>query len=230
MFYYFGRKKRLASRYPSPKCSQIIEPFAGSAAYSLHGNHWEKEVWINDLDANVVALWQYLQSVTIKDIEHLPDFAPGDRLSDVMSLSPVERLLIGRHTGPGKNSHNDVVSRFSRWPAGKRYIAANLHKIRHWRVTNWSYEELPNMHATWFIDPPYQRSGRLYRHHDIDFKALGEWCKTRSGYTIACEQDGADWLDFQHLTAQQNGRHRAHEYVWYNNALKNTCIVEDTED
>ena len=34
MFYY-GRKKKLVNRYPSPEYGTIIEPFAGSAAYAM---------------------------------------------------------------------------------------------------------------------------------------------------------------------------------------------------
>ena len=40
MFYYLGRKKRVAGKYPDPAFPTIVEPFAGSAAYSLHGDRW----------------------------------------------------------------------------------------------------------------------------------------------------------------------------------------------
>ena len=36
MFYYYGRKKQIAKYYPEPKYDTIVEPFAGSAAYSLY--------------------------------------------------------------------------------------------------------------------------------------------------------------------------------------------------
>jgi len=35
MFYYYGRKKQIAKHYPFPNFKAIVEPFAGSAAYSL---------------------------------------------------------------------------------------------------------------------------------------------------------------------------------------------------
>lgn len=34
-FTYFGGKYRIAPRYPKPQYNTIIEPFAGSAGYSL---------------------------------------------------------------------------------------------------------------------------------------------------------------------------------------------------
>lgn len=215
MFYYYGRKKRLAASYPEPQHDRIIEPFAGSAAYSLHGDRWERDVWINDLDPHVTSLWRYLQAADAKDIESLPMLEPGELLSSVTSLTDDERLLISLHIGPGKNRLNDVVSKFSRWGAGRRYIAANVHKIKHWTITGTDYSAMLDLDATWFIDPPYQGPGRLYRFHDIDYDNLGSWVRNREGLTIVCEQEGADWLPFVPLVSQKNaGRHISHEVVW----------------
>ena len=44
MFYYYGRKKQIAKYYPKPNFNTIIEPFAGSAAYSLHNDNWKKNM------------------------------------------------------------------------------------------------------------------------------------------------------------------------------------------
>ena len=41
MFYYYGRKKQIIRHYPSPNYDTIIEPFAGSAAYSLYKDNWQ---------------------------------------------------------------------------------------------------------------------------------------------------------------------------------------------
>lgn len=50
MFYYYGRKKQIAKYYPSPNYSVIVEPFAGSAAYSLYENNWKKDVILIEKD------------------------------------------------------------------------------------------------------------------------------------------------------------------------------------
>lgn len=214
-FYYFGRKKRLANEYPAPEHTQIVEPFAGSAAYSLHGQRWKNDVWINDLDPEIIALWHYLQQTSRETIESLPDLNPGEKLSDHKQLAPEERTLISLHIGPGKNKSNDVVSQFSRWPAGKKYVAQTIHKIKHWKITNLSYSQLPDIEATWFIDPPYQRSGKLYRFNNINFDHLANWSTQRQGLVIVCEQNGADWLPFVPLTSIHiAGKHQSHEQVW----------------
>ena len=36
MFYYYGRKQKIFGKYPKPQFDTIIEPFAGSAAYSMN--------------------------------------------------------------------------------------------------------------------------------------------------------------------------------------------------
>ena len=50
VFYYYGRKKQIVSYYPSPNFDTIIEPFAGSAAYSLNGYNWKKNVILVEKD------------------------------------------------------------------------------------------------------------------------------------------------------------------------------------
>ena len=58
--------------------------------------------------------------------------------------------------------------------------------------------------AVWIVpakgpndDPPYQTAGRAYRFHDLDYPALAEWCKSRTGQVIVCENAGAAWLPFE---------------------------------
>lgn len=115
MFYYLGRKKRIAGLYPEPIEPFIVEPFAGSAAYSLQGNRWERDVIINDINPITCGVWRYLQQATVYDIESLPNFQQGDKLSDVSSLSEDERWLIAFHINPGSNQRSNVVTEFSRW-------------------------------------------------------------------------------------------------------------------
>lgn len=199
MFYYYGRKKRLAKLYPEPEFKLIIEPFAGSAAYSLHGKRWENQVVINDLSREVTRAWRYLQQATLSDIQRLPEPPIGSRLSDITWLSAEERWIISQHINPGADQRSDVVQKFNRWPAGKRYIMNSLHKIKHWTILGGEYSLIANKRATWFVDPPYERSGVRYRNNTVDYSALQKWCMCRSGQLIVCEQSGADWLPFQSL-------------------------------
>ena len=60
-------------------------------------------------------------------------------------------------------------------------------------------EDLENEEATWFIDPPYKYGGEHYVMNGINYDELAEWCKSRKGQVIVCENTSADWLDFEPL-------------------------------
>ena len=82
----------------------------------------------------------------------------------------------------------------------RQRIAKQLWRIRHWTIIEGDYTEAPDVEATWFIDPPYDNdAGRRYGQQPDSFAALGEWCRTRKGSVIVCEQEGADWLPFKPL-------------------------------
>ena len=59
MFYYYGRKKQIVRRYPTPLLDTIIEPFAGSAAYSLHSDNWKRKVILVEKDDKVADIWRF---------------------------------------------------------------------------------------------------------------------------------------------------------------------------
>lgn len=67
------------------------------------------------------------------------------------------------------------------------------------RVACADYRQMPNVEATWYIDPPYDnRAGSYYVHADVD-----------CGQVIVCENEGATWLPFRPfatLKAGVNGR------------------------
>lgn len=194
MFYYPGRKKRVAGKYPDPEFPTIVEPFAGSAAYALHGDRWKLRVIINDLNPDVVEVWRYLQQATEMDIKRLPDLKPGNKLSDIASLSEAERWLLAFHNNPGAKRRSDKITKMNRWSAGQRYIAANLHKIKHWEIRCGDYRQLDDIgDATWFVDPPSQEAVVT------DYAPLAEWLLSRPGQLIVCERSGASWLPFAPL-------------------------------
>jgi 16S rRNA G966 N2-methylase RsmD len=94
-----------------------------------------------------------------------------------------------------------------------------LELIRHWEIKLGSYTELENVEATWFIDPPYMYGGEHYKESNksIDFIKLAEWCKTRNGQTIVCENMKADWLPFKPLTKIQGAcQTNTIEAIWSN--------------
>ena len=162
MWSYFGSKSKTAVRYPIPKYKTIIEPFAGSAQYSLFGDNWKRQVILCDKNKAIVTIWDYLINKATKEmILALPDLKDQDNVNNY-SLSEAERYLIGFCINRGSAHPKLTASRFNSWNKDKIRIANNLHKVKHWKIINGSYENLPNTEATWFIDPPYQSAGKWY--------------------------------------------------------------------
>lgn len=223
MFPYFGRKKRLAPLYPPPVFGHIIEPFAGSAAYACR--YPDRAVTLIDKDPDICAVWRYLIGVDAARIMALPTLATGDQPWDVPGLEEPERLLLALYVGwnrEGGRVRRTMTSN-SRWVAEREKVAAMVERIRHWQVIEGSYEDAPDVRASWFIDPPYVTGedgvgGSNYRcgNDAIDYAHLGGWCRSRRGQVIVCEYDAADWLPFRPLAANvtQHAR-RSVELVFY---------------
>jgi len=87
--------------------------------------------------------------------------------------------------------------------------------ISHWQIIHGDYNDIANKKATWFIDPPYQVGGQRYKENKIDFTALGEWCRSRTGQVIVCENEGGKWLPFEPLTTMRGCRKSTTEHMWY---------------
>jgi hypothetical protein len=196
-FSYYGAKWRAAVDYPPPSYSKVIEPFAGSACYSLL--HYTKDILLVDYDPTIARLWKWLIQATPKDINALPDTNEG-------MMDGPEKDLIGfwyvkgavkpapRPYGWAKSGRWDNQYWSDRTRAR---IATQVEYIKHWKVVEDCYTSILNTEATWFVDPPYVNAGKHYVHSDIDYDGLAEWCRDRLGQTIVCEQEGATWLPFE---------------------------------
>lgn len=196
-FPYFGQKDGLLEYYPPPLHSLIIEPFAGSAIYSCTYG-FERDVWLNDIYPVLYDIWCYLVKATKSDIKNLPSLVKkGESLEDFKTLTDVERQLLGFATGVSRCQPVNRISSFGAKKGGtaivKKQLLELVGNISHWKVTNLSYEELPNKKATWFVDPPYEHFGHHYKYHKMDFPAFGAWCLNCKGQLIVCE--GAQYPD-----------------------------------
>jgi hypothetical protein len=217
MWSYYGRKSKLVHLYPSPKFDTIIEPFAGTAVYSLYGNNWQKDVILVEKYEVIVRIWKYLQQAKSEDILGLPILTKGESLDNFQQLAPEEKWLIGFCINRGSSTPKKTAQKFNSWESNREVIAKDLYKIKHWKIQEGSYEQLTNMEATWFIDPPYQKQGKYYRHNanSIDFTHLANYCKNREGEVIVCENMGADWLDFIPLSEFRGQKNKNTEAIWY---------------
>lgn len=238
-FTYYGGKWRVAPKYPEPTHIRIFEPFAGSAGYSLR--HPERQIWLNDADPIVAGTWEYLIGVSEAEILALPDLGEGDSVDD-FGLRQEARWLVGWWLNKGSATPKRKPSTFMlKHAAGapywgesiRRRIAGQLEAIRHWTVTNYDYEELPNWEATWFVDPPYVGAGHHYRHGSkgLDFPRLGRWCQGRDGQVLVCEADDADWLPFKPLVeidgteGKQKAKRARMEVLWTNDRVADEAVA-----
>jgi site-specific DNA-adenine methylase len=217
MFSYYGSKSKIVDYYPPPKHQRIIEPFAGSARYSL--KYWDRDIILVDKYAVIVDVWNYLKNASKNDILRLPKLKTGQTIDDY-DLSDIEKKFMGfmvqcATTGMRKTASYLAVKGMKKY---FNNIIENLHKIRHWQIRQGSYDELENIEATWFIDAPYQFGGHEYKcsNKNIDFNALSNWCKTRNGHVIVCENTKADWLPFNPMVEINGIKHKTTEAMWSN--------------
>jgi site-specific DNA-adenine methylase len=201
-FCYYGGKNRVGRSYPRPVNNIIIEPFAGCAGYSVSWN--ATHVHLSDLDERVCGVWEYLIASSARDILALPDRV--DHVDDIHACQEA-KWLIGWWLNKGcaypmkqpSTWMKQYTAPNSWWgPAIKARLAEQVINIKHWTIKKCCYTEVDNKQATWFVDPPYNnKAGKYYKHNDIDYPTLAEWCKQRQGQVIVCENAGADWLPFK---------------------------------
>jgi len=216
MFSYYGSKSKVIDCYPKPKHGRIIEPFAGSARYAL--KYWENDVTINDKYEVIYGIWKYLQACSVNDIMKMPSLKIGDRIEREKFDCIEQAWLMSFIIKSGTCWPELVVSKFgvSSIERRKKFIAANLFKIQHWKITNLDYTDIRNETATWFIDPPYQFGGHKYKYNKIDFDSLANWCIGRLGQSIVCENTKANWMDFKPIKKMNGAKHVTTEAIWSN--------------
>ena len=218
MWSYYGGKTKIVDLYPPPKYKKIIEPFAGTARYSL--KYWNRDILLVDKYDVIVKIWCYLQKCTPNDILSLPDYNPKETFDK--SLIDEERWLIAFNCNRGTSRPTNVAGSYhdvkSVWLHRKKEIAKSLHKIKHWVIKHGDYGVIENQEATWFIDPPYQFGGKYYKESslNIDFNALSSWCKSRFGQSIVCENTKAEWLPFTPIKSFRGQVHKTVEAMWSN--------------
>ena len=218
MFSYYGSKSKVVDYYPPPKFNKIIEPFAGSARYSL--KYWQNDVLLVDKYKVIIDVWKYLKSASKNDILKLPRLKSGENLND-FCLSEIEKQFLGFIIVGGLESPRQKAGSFRDTQKQNQIlknIANQLFKIKHWEIKLGSYNELENEEATWFIDPPYQFGGEHYKESSkkINFIKLAEWCKSRNGQIIVCENTKATWMDFKPMREMQGAMFKTTEAIWSN--------------
>lgn len=223
-FSFYGAKWRASKLYPSPSYGTVIEPFAGSACYSLH--YHENAIRLYDKDPVICGVWDFLIKAKDCDITSLPDIVK--HVDEIKAPQEVKNL-VGFWLNKGMTSPCNIPSAWLRsskyetkcqwWGPGiKERIIKQVPFIRHWKIFQEDYNSIPNCEASWFIDPPYNNAnGSRYKYSSlsIDFNSLSEFCRNRKGQVIVCEQEGASWLPFKELgTVKAASKKYSREVVW----------------
>ena len=228
MFSYYGAKWNGARHYGAPRRDVVIEPFAGSACYSLRWNVEEARLY--DVSQPICELWDFLIKCSNRDIEDIPDTF-GD-FSEIAELPNGPNLLVRFWIAKARTEPACALStwyaqhKLSKqcrvWGAAvKKRIIEQKQLIRGWSIDCLSYQSIPDIEAHWHIDPPYNnKAGDKYTNSKIDYNQLAEWCKTRQGAVDVCEQAGATWLPFSPLyegvgvKSRIEPGYRSKEAVW----------------
>jgi hypothetical protein len=153
-----------------------------------------------------------------KDILSLPNVENGEFIGDKYKwLCDEERWLMGFSINNASPIPKHTAGRmnFNSWNRDKVRIANDLYKIRHWNFVLGDYKCLNNLQATWYVDPPYQFQ-KLYKHNNVNYSELSEWCVSRKGQVIVCENSRATWMEFKPLTELFGQRTKTLEMIWTN--------------
>lgn len=230
LFSFYGAKWRAAPLYDKPR-SRIVELFAGSACYSCR--YPDRQVLLVERDPLIAALWRWLIAASPAEVRALPDLE-ADVCADDLQVCEEARALIGFTMCSGANAprktftarhRNPIAPRFDArnwWARQREQTAQGVAEIKHWKIFEGDWFDAPPVtDATWFVDPPYQKAGKYYKHSAVDFALLASECsalKAMGEHLIVCEAEGADWLPFVPLakvkaSSRAGGRY-SHEVVW----------------
>lgn len=218
MFYLYGAKNLLARYYQRPMHNVIVEPFAGSAAYSLYHlrNNPEARAVLIDSNDLIAGAWDFIKHCSPKDVAEYRTPKIGTYTDDFLLKTCTSSNSAHQ---PAKMK---VTKRMLDVFEYQRRRILSLLPLRD-RITfvHDDYRAFPNIEATWFIDAPYQRAtDRLEKNRNsrrnLGFRLLAEYARERRGQVIVCEKEGADWMPFEPFKANKNSNDRKYnEVVWY---------------
>lgn len=235
LFKWFGSKWLSAKKLPLPLHDIIIEPFAGSAGYSLRHN--TKDVLLYESNPYVRELWEWLiADATEQLIKDIPiNLKEGMDIRE-LGLERGQSLLLKHWQRTNNVGHCWTISPWGdkpgQWTANTRArIAEQFAAVSHWKIGGINgLLSFNNSASTWFIDPPYEYNYK-YGSSNIDYPTLGAQIKRCKGQLIVCEavcpKTGAipTYLPFQfwanRITSRRkvNENHHSKELIWTETAL-----------
>lgn len=215
-FSYYGAKYTVAKYAGRPRRDLVVEPFAGSAAYSTRWGAPHAALY--DVSPDICDLWDWLINCSGADVRAIPD--AFESFDQVTALPRGAALLVRFWVSKGRA---EASGRLSPWyfqyrnandcrvwgPAVKARIIAQKPAIAGWTIDNLPYWKAPLREAHWHVDPPYNNSaGSRYPFSNIDYEHLATWCQRLPGSVDVFENVGATWLPFSPLCEVVTSRGR----------------------
>jgi hypothetical protein len=152
-----------ARAYPPPVYRQIVEPFAGSAGYSLR--YPDRDVLLVELRPVVAQLWRWLIAAEPDEVLQLPDVPEGVTVHE-LGLTGAARALVGYWLNPGQVT-----------PAARR----SRFRTAEFRFKGWG--ETIRRRIARYVTGRSRRASTTRRSLQV----------LRRGSLTPCTRDGQDW-------------------------------------
>jgi hypothetical protein len=217
LFKWFGSKWSASKHYPPPLHDFVIEPYAGSAGYSLR--HSDRQVSLYEANPLLQKLWQWIiEEAEPRDVLQIPLGLAVKTDISALDLSEGQKLLL-KHWQRTNNVGNCwTVSPWGhlpgQWTANTRArVAREIECVKHWKFEKPSYRKV----ATYFLDPPYQFNYD-YRLPVEDYSALASLATKeipKGSQILFCEAvcpltgKVPSYLPFQAFRSQVTSRRKA---------------------
>ena len=193
LFKWFGSKWQSAKHYPKPEHDTIIEPFAGSAGFSL--NYSDRRVVLWEADPYLLQLWDWLISRAAADpslVREIPVGVPVGHDIRTLGLSQGQALLLKHWQRTNNCGDCWKVSPWGhlpgQWTSNTRArVADEVGGVAHWEIgAPIDWVDRP---AHWFLDPPYVYNYRYAVGKNFDYAAMCSMVETISSKStvVVCE-------------------------------------------
>lgn len=234
LFKWFGSKWLSSRLLPEPTYDRIVEPFAGSAGYSLR--HCEHSVELYEKDEYAHDLWYWLiNQATETRIREIPiNLKEGTDIRD-LGMHYGQELLLKNWQRTNNVGDCWTISPWGnkpgQWTENTRArIAEEFQAIRHWKVMGHDGIEAfgDTEYVTWMIDPPYEYNYQYKARGPLDYTELAMRILRVNGQKIvceaACQKTGVspNWLPFQIFGHRITSRRKegmnvySKELIWTN--------------
>lgn len=220
LFKWFGSKWLSSKTLPNPRYKSIIEPFAGSAGYSLR--YADHQVTLCESDPHIYRLWQWLIcEATEASIREIPIGVVEGTDIRTIGLNEGQELLLKSWQRTNNVGSCWTISKWGNLPGQftsntRSRVASEFAAIRHWKIFNDGMNLLRsyNGEATWMIDPPYMHNYQ-YKSNPLNYEELGALVRSKRGQIIVCEaicqKTGKvpTWLTFKYFGSRITSRRKA---------------------